>query len=115
MDCDFCATGKGGFTRNLKANEIIDQVLTVQEDFGQRVSNVVFMGMGEPMANIDRVVPAVKSLNQDVGIGARSLTISTVGIPGKIQQLAQHKLQIVLAVSLHASNHALRQQFRTRP
>ena len=110
MDCDFCATGKGGFTRNLKAHEIIDQVLTVQGDFGQRVSNVVFMGMGEPMANIDNVVPAVKSLNRDVGIGARSITVSTVGIPGKIQQLAQHQLQIVLAVSLHASNQALRQQ-----
>ena len=110
MDCDFCATGKGGFTRNLKAHEIVDQVLTVQEDFEQRVSNVVFMGMGEPMANLDQVVAAVKSLNQDVGIGARSLTISTVGIPGKIQQLAQHRLQIVLAVSLHASNQALREQ-----
>ena len=110
MDCDFCATGKGGFTRNLKAHEIIDQVLTVQSDFEQRVSNVVFMGMGEPMANINEVVAAVKSLNQDVGIGARSLTISTVGIPGKIQQLAQHRLQIVLAVSLHASNQDLREQ-----
>lgn len=110
MDCDFCATGKGGFTRNLKAHEIVDQVLTVQEDFGQRVSNVVFMGMGEPLMNIDSTVAAVKSLNQDVGIGQRSLTISTVGIPGKIQQLAQHKLQIVLAVSLHASNQALREQ-----
>ena len=110
MDCDFCATGKGGFTRNLKAHEIIDQVLTVQSDFGQRVSNVVFMGMGEPMANIDQVIAAVKSLNQDVGIGARSITVSTVGIPGKIQQLAQHQLQIVLAVSLHASNQALREQ-----
>lgn len=110
MDCDFCATGKGGFTRNLKAHEIIDQVLTVQSDFEQRVSNVVFMGMGEPMANIDEVVSAVNSLNHDVGIGARSLTVSTVGIPGKIQQLAQHRLQIVLAVSLHASNQALREQ-----
>jgi 23S rRNA (adenine2503-C2)-methyltransferase len=110
MDCDFCATGKGGLTRNLKAAEIIDQVLTVQEDFEQRVSNVVFMGMGEPMANLQEVVAAVKSLNQDVGIGARSLTVSTVGIPGKIQQLAQEQLQIVLAVSLHASNQALRQQ-----
>jgi 23S rRNA (adenine2503-C2)-methyltransferase len=110
MDCDFCATGKGGFTRNLKAHEIIDQVLTVQSDFEQRVSNVVFMGMGEPMANIEEVVSAVNSLNHDVGIGARSLTVSTVGIPGKIQQLAQHRLQIVLAVSLHASNQTLREQ-----
>lgn len=110
MDCDFCATGKGGFTRNLKAYEIIDQVLTVQSDFQQRVSNVVFMGMGEPMANLNEVVAAIKSLNQDVGIAARSLTVSTVGIPGKIKQLAQYKLQIVLAVSLHASNQTLRQQ-----
>ena len=110
MDCDFCATGKGGFTRNLKAYEIVDQVLTVQEDFGQRVSNVVFMGMGEPLMNIKQTVAAVRSLNQDVGIGQRSLTVSTVGIPGKIKQLAQHKLQIVLAISLHASNQQLREQ-----
>ena len=110
MDCDFCATGKGGFTRNLKAYEIIDQVLTVQEDFDRRVSNVVFMGMGEPLMNIDHTVAAIESLNQDVGIGQRSLTISTVGIPGKIRQLAEHKLQIVFAVSLHAPNQKLRQQ-----
>ncbi|MEL6440195.1 MAG: 23S rRNA (adenine(2503)-C(2))-methyltransferase RlmN [Cyanobacteria bacterium J06621_8] len=110
MDCNFCATGKGGFSRNLEAHEIIDQVLTVQGDFQQRVSNVVFMGMGEPMANLKQVVGAVKSLNLDVGIGARSLTVSTVGIPGKIRQLGQHKLQIVLAVSLHASNQVLRQE-----
>ena len=110
MACDFCATGKGGFTRNLQAYEIVDQVLTVQEDFGERVSNVVFMGMGEPLINIDEVVAAVKSLNQDVGIGARSLTISTVGLPGKIRELAQHKLQVTFAVSLHASNQELRQK-----
>lgn len=108
MNCDFCATGKGGFTRNLQAYEIIDQVLTVQEDFGQRVSNVVFMGMGEPLINIEATVATVKSLNQDVGIGQRSLTVSTVGIPGKIKQLADYKLQIVFAVSLHAPNQKLR-------
>ena len=110
MGCDFCATGKGGYIRNLKRHEIVDQVLTVQEDFGQRVSNVVFMGMGEPLLNLDDVVGAVKSLNQDVGIGMRSLTISTVGIPGRIHQLAEHQLQITFAVSLHASNQALREQ-----
>lgn len=110
MACDFCATGKGGFSRNLKSYEIVDQVLTVQEDFQQRVSNVVFMGMGEPLINIDEVVAAVKSLNEDVGIGQRSLTISTVGIPGKIRQLAQHHLQVTFAVSLHASNQKLREQ-----
>lgn len=110
MACDFCATGKGGFSRNLKCHEIVDQVLTVQEDFGQRVSNVVFMGMGEPLLNLDAVVGAVKSLNQDVGIGMRSLTISTVGIPGRIRQLAEHQLQITFAVSLHASNQQLREK-----
>jgi 23S rRNA (adenine2503-C2)-methyltransferase len=110
MACDFCATGKGGFTRNLKSHEIVDQVLTVQEDFGQRVSNVVFMGMGEPLLNIQEVVAAVHSLNEDVGIGQRSLTLSTVGLPEKIRQLAQHCLQVTFAVSLHASNQPLRQQ-----
>jgi 23S rRNA (adenine2503-C2)-methyltransferase len=110
MACDFCATGKGGFLRNLKRHEIVDQVLTVQEDFGQRVSNVVFMGMGEPLLNLDAVLGAVKSINQDVGIGMRSLTISTVGIPGRIRQLAEHHLQLTLAISLHASNQQVREQ-----
>ncbi|WOB42418.1 23S rRNA (adenine(2503)-C(2))-methyltransferase RlmN [Thermoleptolyngbya oregonensis NK1-22] len=109
MACDFCATGKGGFLRNLAAHEIIDQVLTVQEDFGQRVSNIVFMGMGEPLLNTDNVLAAVRSLNTDVGISQRTMTVSTVGIPGHIRRLAQHKLQVTLAVSLHASNQATRE------
>lgn len=110
MDCDFCATGKGGFTRNLTSHEIIDQVLTVQEDFQRRVSHVVFMGMGEPLLNLKAVVAAVNILNNDVRIGMRSLTISTVGLPGKIEQLAQHQLQVTFAVSLHAPNQQLREQ-----
>ncbi|MCA1990934.1 MAG: 23S rRNA (adenine(2503)-C(2))-methyltransferase RlmN [Coleofasciculus sp. S288] len=110
MACDFCATGKGGFIRNLARHEIVDQVLSVQEDFGQRVSNVVFMGMGEPLLNLDAVIGAVKSLNQDVGIGMRSLTISTVGISGRIRKLAEYQLQITLAISLHASNQPLREK-----
>lgn len=109
MACDFCATGKGGYVRNLEPHEIIDQVLTVQEDFGQRVSNIVFMGMGEPLLNTENVLAAVRSLNTDVGIGQRAMTLSTVGIPGHIRQLAQHQLQVTLAVSLHASNQALRE------
>lgn len=108
MACNFCATGKGGFTRHLQVHEIVDQVLTVQSDFGERVSHVVLMGMGEPLANIDQVVAAINCLNQDVGIGQRSITLSTVGIPGKIHELAQHNLQITLAVSLHAPNQRLR-------
>jgi 23S rRNA (adenine2503-C2)-methyltransferase len=110
MACDFCATGKGGFARNLTTAEIVDQVLTVQEDFGQRVSNIVFMGMGEPLLNSDNVVAAILSLNRDVGISQRAMTLSTVGIPGHIRRLADHHLQVTLAVSLHASNQALRTQ-----
>ncbi|MGF1458189.1 MAG: 23S rRNA (adenine(2503)-C(2))-methyltransferase RlmN [Leptolyngbyaceae cyanobacterium] len=109
MACDFCATGKGGFLRNLETHEIVDQVLTVQEDFDQRVSNIVFMGMGEPLLNAANVIKAVRSLNQDIGIGQRSITVSTVGIPGQIRRLAQEQLQITLAVSLHASNQKLRE------
>ena len=110
MACDFCATGKGGYQRNLERHEIVDQVLTVQEDFGERVSHIVFMGMGEPLLNTENVLGAIESLNQDVGIGQRCLTLSTVGIPGRIRELAEYKLQVTLAVSLHASNQALREQ-----
>ena len=110
MACDFCATGKGGYKRNLSRAEIVDQVLTVQEDFKERVSNVVFMGMGEPLLNTENVILAIKSINQDIGIGARSLTLSTVGIRDRILQVAEHQLQITLAVSLHAPNQALREQ-----
>ncbi|MBD0262727.1 MAG: 23S rRNA (adenine(2503)-C(2))-methyltransferase RlmN [Tolypothrix sp. Co-bin9] len=110
MACDFCATGKGGYKRNLARHEIVDQVLTVQEDFQERVSHVVFMGMGEPLLNVDNVLGAIKSLNKDVGIGQRSLTLSTVGIRDRIRQLAEHQLQVTLAVSLHAPNQALREQ-----
>ncbi|MEM9137371.1 MAG: 23S rRNA (adenine(2503)-C(2))-methyltransferase RlmN, partial [Cyanobacteria bacterium P01_F01_bin.42] len=110
MGCDFCATGKGGFLRHLAPHEIIDQVLTVQEDFQQRVSNIVFMGMGEPLLNLKNVLAAVRSLNEDVGIGQRSITVSTVGIPKQILKLAEAKLQITLAVSLHASNQKVRER-----
>jgi 23S rRNA (adenine2503-C2)-methyltransferase len=109
MACDFCATGKGGFKRNLERHEIVDQVLTVQEEFGRRVSNVVFMGMGEPLLNPDNVLDAIQSINQDIGIGQRMITLSTVGIPGRIRRLADFQLQVTLAVSLHASNQAVRE------
>lgn len=110
MACDFCATGKGGFIRNLARHEIVDQVLTVQEDFQRRVSNIVFMGMGEPLLNTDNVIAAIQSLNQDIGIGQRLITVSTVGIRSRIHQFAQHQLQVTLAVSLHASDQALREK-----
>jgi 23S rRNA (adenine2503-C2)-methyltransferase len=110
MACDFCATGKGGFRRNLTRYEILDQVLTVQEMMGERVSNLVFMGMGEPLLNLDSLIAAVRVLNQDIGIGQRNITISTVGIPNQIVRLAQQQLQVTLAVSLHAPNQAIRAQ-----
>lgn len=109
MACDFCATGKGGFERNLAKHEIIDQVLTVQEDMQRRVSHLVFMGMGEPLLNTENLLGAIAVLNQDVGIGQRMMTVSTVGIPNQILKLAEHHLQATLAVSLHAPNQQLRQ------
>ncbi|KXZ55177.1 hypothetical protein GPECTOR_3g323 [Gonium pectorale] len=109
MRCTFCATGKGGFARNLSAHEVLDQVLTVHEQFGRRVSNVVFMGMGEPLLNLPNVIRAYHGLNQDIGIGGAFITISTVGVPNAIARLAAAKLKATLAVSLHAPNQALRE------
>ncbi|CAI6011088.1 unnamed protein product [Closterium sp. NIES-65] len=109
LRCSFCATGKGGFARNLKPYEIVAQVLAVEALFQHRVTNIVFMGMGEPLLNLPAVLRAHKCLNQDVGIGQRNITISTVGVPNAIARLAQHKLQSTLAVSLHAPNQQLRE------
>ena len=109
MRCTFCATGKGGFARNLAPHEIVDQVLAIEAHFGERVSNVVFMGMGEPLLNVPNVLKAHKALNEEIGIGARHITISTVGVRGSIEKLAHAQLQSVLAVSLHAPNQALRE------
>ncbi len=110
MACDFCATGKGGLKRNLAVHEILDQVLTIQSEMAQRVSHIVFMGMGEPLHNLPNVIKAVQRLNEDIGIGQRHITVSTVGIPKQIPRLASYNLQITLAVSLHAPNQALRSQ-----
>lgn len=110
MRCSFCATGKGGFARNLQPHEIVDQVLTVQEAFGKRVSNVVFMGMGEPLLALPSVVQAYKLLNKQLGIGGRFITISTVGVPNAIVQLAKSDIKSTLAVSIHAPNQEIRQK-----
>ncbi|WP_448532765.1 23S rRNA (adenine(2503)-C(2))-methyltransferase RlmN [Parathermosynechococcus lividus] len=110
MACDFCATGKGGYRRNLAPHEILDQVLTIQSEMQRRVSHVVFMGMGEPLLNLEAVLKAITCLNRDIGIGQRHITLSTVGIPQQLQRLASYELQITLAVSLHAPNQELRQQ-----
>ncbi|KAI4299568.1 hypothetical protein L6164_033012 [Bauhinia variegata] len=109
LRCSFCATGKGGFSRNLRTHEIVEQVLAIEEVFKRRVSNVVFMGMGEPMLNLKTVLEAHHCLNKDVQIGQRMITISTVGVPNTIKRLASHKLQSTLAVSLHAPNQKLRE------
>lgn len=110
MGCTFCATGLAGLTRNLSLAEIIDQVLLVQRLTGERVTNVVFMGMGEPLANYEAVLRAVRLLNAPygLGIGMRHLTVSTVGLVPQIRALAAERLQLTLAVSLHAPTDELR-------
>src|SRR4051794_7199174 len=111
MGCGFCATGQAGFERNLSAGEIVEQVVRAgraSRDAGRRLSNVVFMGMGEPLANYDRVWAAVERLHDDIGLSARHLTLSTVGIVPGIRRLAGEALPVNLAVSLHAANDRLR-------
>ena len=124
IGCPFCATGQQGFERNLTPGEIIDQVLyfarLLQEQPEQnsadgqnqpdRVSNVVFMGMGEPLANYDNLWQAIETLNSPecFKLGARNMTISTAGLVPQIKRLAQEKLQVGLAVSFHAADNALR-------
>lgn len=105
MACAFCATGHEGFTRNLGMGEMIDQILVAQNDMGQRVSNLVAMGQGEPFLNLQNTLDALKVLNDKklVGIGARHITVSTCGIIPGIQQFAQDPHQYTLAVSLHSA------------
>ncbi|CAN1798198.1 Probable dual-specificity RNA methyltransferase RlmN, partial [Linum perenne] len=112
LRCSFCATGKGGYSRNLQTHEIVEQVclvLAIEEIFKHRVTNVVFMGMGEPMLNLKAVLGAHRCLNKDVEIGQRMITISTVGVPNTIKKLSTHKLQSTLAFSIHAPNQKLRE------
>jgi 23S rRNA (adenine2503-C2)-methyltransferase len=116
MACPFCATGQGGLTRNLSAAEIVEQVVAgarwLRADSGDRVSNVVFMGMGEPLANYNRVIGAVRRLTDPapdgLGMSQRSVVVSTVGLVPAIRRLAGEGLQVTLAVSLHAPDDELR-------
>ncbi len=116
MGCRFCATGKGGLQRSLEVHEIVDQVLSVREEMDRRPSHVVFMGMGEPLLNCEAVLSSIRSLNRDVGIGQRRITVSTVGVPNMLPRLADlaiaklGRAQFTLAVSLHAPNQELREQ-----
>jgi len=113
LDCSFCATGKMGFKRSLEAWEIVEQVLFFArylKKIKERITNIVFMGMGEPFLNYQNVIEAIKILNDKEGfnLGARHFSISTVGIVEGIEELAKEKLQINLAISLHAPNDELR-------
>jgi len=115
MGCVFCATGQMGFETNLAAEDIISQVIHFAEILqkrGEHVTNLVFMGMGEPMANYDEMIRAVKILTHDrgFGLGQRHITISTIGITSGIDKLADENLQIGLAISLHAPNNELRKK-----
>ena len=109
MACSFCATGQAGFERQLTPGEIVEQVIRAGRAAGdRRISNVVFMGMGEPLANYPATWAAVERLHGDVGISARHLTVSTVGIVPGIRRMAEEHLPVNLAVSLHAANDELR-------
>ena len=111
MACSFCATGQGGFERHLSTGEIVEQVIhAVRRARPRRVSNVVFMGMGEPLANYDATWAAVERLHGAIGLSARHLTVSTVGIVPGIRRLAGEALPVNLAVSLHAANDELRDE-----
>jgi 23S rRNA (adenine2503-C2)-methyltransferase len=111
MGCGFCATGQAGFDRQLSAGEIVEQVVRARHQaLPRRLSNVVFMGMGEPLANYDRTWSAVELVHSNLGISARHITVSTVGVVPGIRRLAKEALPVNLAVSLHAARDELRDQ-----
>ena len=115
MDCKFCATGKEGLKRSLKASEILDQILHIENEMNQKVTNIVFMGMGEPLLNIEELLRSIRSINEDFDISQRKVTVSTVAIPKMISKLSETSFQILgkcqftLAISLHASNQKIRE------
>lgn len=112
MGCVFCATGLAGLSRSLTAQEMVDQVLHVSRDFGERVTSVVFMGQGEPFANFDATIDALRALNDPDGlaIGARHLTVSTCGVIPGIRRFAELPEQFTLAISLHSAVQGTRNQ-----
>ncbi|MFN0130860.1 MAG: 23S rRNA (adenine(2503)-C(2))-methyltransferase RlmN [Verrucomicrobiales bacterium] len=112
MACGFCASGLNGLTRNLEAHEIVEQVVEAERLTGERMDNLVFMGMGEPLANYQQVMRALTILNAPwgVGIGARHMTLSTSGLVPQIRRLAAEKLPVRLAVSLHGATDEVREK-----
>ena len=108
--CKFCASGLDGWKRNLTAAEIVDQFLQVEAESAEKINNIVFMGMGEPMANYDNLLRAISILNAPwgVGIGARHMTVSTSGLAPRIRDLATQPLQVRLAISFHGATDEVR-------
>ena len=106
MGCKFCASTGIPFVRNLTAGEIVEQILAIEQDTGEKISNIVFMGIGEPLDNYDNVIKAIRILNnpKGLGIGARHISVSTSGLVPRIYDLAKENIQCTLSVSLHASN-----------
>lgn len=112
MGCKFCASTGIPFSRNLEAGEIVEQILAIERDLSVRISNIVFMGIGEPLDNYDNVMEAIKILNNQKGlnIGARHISISTSGLVPKIYEMADRQMQCTLSVSLHSSNNKTRSE-----
>lgn len=112
MGCKFCASTGIPFSRNLEAGEVVEQLLAIERDLGIKISNIVFMGIGEPLDNYDNVMSAIKILNHPKGlnIGARHISISTSGVVPKIYELADRQMQCTLSVSLHSSNNKTRSE-----
>ena len=110
MGCKFCASTGIPFVRNLTAGEIVEQILAIEQDTGEKISNIVFMGIGEPLDNYDNVIKAIRILNnpKGLGIGARHISVSTSGLVPRIYDLAKENIQCTLSVSLHASNNEKR-------
>src|ERR1044071_3236030 len=110
--CKFCASGLDGWTRNLQPDEIVDQFTAIEAASEEKIDNVVFMGMGEPLANFDNVIRAVRILNAPwgLGIGARHITVSTSGLAPQIRKLADEPLQVRMAISLHGATDEVRNQ-----
>jgi 23S rRNA (adenine2503-C2)-methyltransferase len=110
--CKFCASGLEGFVRNLQPNEIVDQIIAVEHGSGEKIDNIVFMGMGEPLANFDNLLRAIRIINAPwgLGIGARHITVSTSGLAPQVRKLADEPLQIRLAISLHGATDEVRDQ-----
>ena len=110
--CKFCASGLDGFTRNLDPNEIVDQLLVVEAESGEKIDNIVFMGMGEPLANLTNLLRAIRIINAPwgFGIGVRHITISTSGLAPQIRKLALEPTQFRLAISLHGATDEVRSQ-----